>query len=344
MRKIFFILFVTLISILAVMSVGFPAGKKEVVPAEYKIAWFAPIPHPYFDAVKKGIESWEKDSGIIVKKLIGQEWTQKNENENVEALAAMGYKAFSIYPADPTAANGLYEELVNRGIYVVNFGAKTTEPTPASFYVGTDIRQAALDAAEKLCELMNYKGNILNVLEIIADANTILRKTAIEEVVAKYPNVHIIREVADITTVEEGMRKIQDALAAQIEEIDGIICTGFTITIATTSILSEFHRAHPEKYIHFVGIDDDPTVLKAIKEGLIDTTVAQNPWGTGYISVELCKRLLDGWTPKPGGYSVYAGHTFVTKDNVDKYFGELVDITKNIVKNLENKNMNPPKK
>jgi len=84
-------------------------------------------------------------------------------------------------------------------------------------------------------------------------------------------------------------------------------------------------------------------VLKAIREGLIDTTVAQNPWGTGYISVELCKRLLDGWTPKPDGYSVYAGHVFVTKRNIDTYFDELVNLTMDIGEGLENKNMNPPK-
>ena len=342
MRK-FLVLLLTVVFTTVFVWIGFAAGKKEAVTAEYRIAWFAPIPHPYFDSNKKGIESWEKDSGIEVRKVIGQEWTQKNENENVEALAAQEYKAFSIYPTDPTAANGLYEELVERGIYVINFGAKTTEPTPASFYVGTDIRQAALDAAEKLCELINYKGNILNVLEIIADANTILRKTAIEEVVAKYPDVNIIREIADMQTVEESMEKIQNALAAQIEEIDGIICTGFTTTIAATSILSEYHQEHPDRYIHFVGIDDDPTVLQAIREGLIDSTVAQNPWGTGYVGIELCKRLLDGWTRKPGGYAVYAGHVLVTKDNVDIYFDELVDLTMDIVDGIEKNNMNPPK-
>ena len=337
-----------LISILALvlttvfMSVAFASGKKEAAPAEYKISWFAPIPHPYFESVKGGIESWEEDNSIEVKKVLGQEWTQENENENVEALAAQGYEAFFIYPTDPTAANGLYEELVDRGIYVVNFGAKTTEPTPASFYVGTDIRQAALDGAEKLCELLNYKGNILNVLEVIADSNTILRKDAIEEVAAKYPDIHIIREIADMQTVEESMEKIQNALSAQVEEIDGIICTGFTTTIAATSILSEYHDTH-DRYIHFVGIDDDPTVLDAIKKGLIDTTVAQNPWGTGYVSAELCKRLLDGWTPKTGGYAVYAGHVLVTKDNVDTYFDELVDLTMDIVDGIEKNNMSPPK-
>lgn len=340
--KKFLILTLALVLTTVFMAVAFAGSKKEAAPAEYKISWFAPIPHPYFESVKGGIESWEEDTGIEVKKVLGQEWTQDNENENVEALAAQGYEAFFIYPTDPTAANGLYEELVDRGIYVVNFGAKTTEPTPASFYVGTDIRQAALDGAEKLCELLNYKGNILNVLEVIADSNTILRKDAIEEVAAKYPDIHIIREIADMQTVEESMEKIQNALSAQVEEIDGIICTGFTTTIAATSILSEFHDTH-DRYIHFVGIDDDPTVLDAIKKGLIDTTVAQNPWGTGYVSAELCKRLLDGWTPKTGGYAVYAGHVLVTKDNVDTYFDELVDLTMDIVDGIEKNNMNPPK-
>ncbi|MCK5610935.1 sugar ABC transporter substrate-binding protein [Candidatus Pacearchaeota archaeon] len=340
--KKFLILILALVLTTIFMAVAFAGGKKEAAPAEYKISWFAPIPHPYFESVKGGIESWEEDNGIEVKKVLGQEWTQENENENVEALAAQGYEAFFIYPTDPTAANGLYEELVDRGIYVVNFGAKTTEPTPASFYVGTDIRQAAFDGAEKLCELLNYKGNILNVLEVIADSNTILRKDAIEEVAAKYPDIHIIREIADMQTVEESMEKIQNALSAQVEEIDGIICTGFTTTIAATSILSEFHDTH-DRYIHFVGIDDDPTVLDAIKKGLIDTTVAQNPWGTGYVSAELCKRLLDGWTPKTGGYAVYAGHVLVTKDNVDAYFDELVDLTMDIVDSIEKNNMSPPK-
>ena len=324
------------------LSIACVGGRTEAAAAEYKISWFATMPHPYFESVKKGIEAWEKRAGIEVKKVIGQEWTQENENENVEALAAQGYKAFFIYPADPAAANGLYQELVDRGIHVVNFGAKTTEPTPASFYVGTDIRQAALDAAEKLCELMNYKGEILNVLEVLADSNTILRKDAIEEVVGKYPDIRIIREIADMQTVEDSMEKIQNALSAQIAEIDGIICTGFTTTMAATSILSEYHQSH-DRRIHFVGIDDDPTVLDAIKKGWIDTTLAQNPWGTGYVSAELCKRLLDGWTPKPDGYAVYAGHAFVTKDNADTYFEKLVKITMGIVDNLENKNINPPK-
>jgi ribose transport system substrate-binding protein len=193
--------------------------------ADYQIAWYAPMVHPYFDAVKKGVEAFEKDTGIEVLKQIGQEWTQDNQIQNVEALAAKGYNAFSIYPVDASATNGLYEELTDRGMYVVNFGTSTAQPTTASFAVATDVKDAAMVATEKADRIDGGKGNILNVLEVVEDANTILRKEGIEEVVAKYPDVHIIQEVAGIKTVEERTEKIQNAIAARINEIDGVVCT-----------------------------------------------------------------------------------------------------------------------
>ena len=47
---------------------------------------------------------------------------------------------------------------------------------------------------------MGNKGNIINVLEVLADANTILRKQGVEEAVAAHPGVRIIQEVGDIST------------------------------------------------------------------------------------------------------------------------------------------------
>lgn len=307
---------------------------QSVSAADYKIAWYAPMVHPYFDAVKKGVEAFEKDTGIEVLKQIGQEWTQDNQNQNVEALAAKGYNAFSIYPVDASATNGLYEELADRGIHVVSFGTSTLQPTTASFAVATDVKDAAMIATEKLIELMGGKGNILNVLEVVEDANTILRKEGIEEVVAKYPDVHIIQEVAGIQTVEEGTEKIQNAIAARINEIDGVVCTGYVITVAATTILKELHDSGG-KYIHFVGIDDDPLVLDAIRNGQIDATISQNPYGHGYITCTLLKYLLDGWKPKEDVYFVNAGIAVVTKENVDTYFDDILDVTKEILDSLE---------
>ena len=71
------------------------------------------------------------------------------------------------------------------------------------FAVATDTHAAATLAAEKLVELLGRRGKILNVLESLTDANTPVRKAAIEAVVAKYPDVQIIQTIGDVTTEQK---------------------------------------------------------------------------------------------------------------------------------------------
>ncbi len=311
--------------------------------ARKRIAWYALIVHPYFEEVRKGVVAFERDSGILVKTQIGQEATQDNENANVEALAAQGYRGFSIYPGDASAANGLYDELVANGAFVVSFGAPTATPTGASFCVATDVQKAAEKATEALIRFMGGRGKILNVLELVEDPNTVLRREGIEKEVARHGGVKIVQTVAGMSSFEESMAKIQDALSARIREIDGIICTGYTPTVAAATILSEWHQKAGNKRIHFVGIDTDEVVLKAIEAGQIDGTIAQNPHGHGYISCKLLSYLLDGWTRKKGAYFVDTGAILVTRDNLKTYREEVMAITESILAELDTKYLDPPK-
>lgn len=333
MRKLFMV-------VLALMVTGlvFANGNKEMDSKEKKIVWYASAVHPYFDSVQKGVEGFIKETGIEVKIQVGPDWTQDSQTQNVETLAAMGYTGFSIYPSDPSGANGLYEELTERGSYIVNFGTSTVKPTTASFAVATDVKYAAEVATEALIELMGGKGNILNVLEVVTDANTILRKQGVEEVVARYPDVNIIQEIGDMTSIEESMEKIENAMAANIDKLDGIICTGYTTTVAATTILSPYNQSGAKR-INFIGIDDDPVVLEAIKNGSIDGTIAQNPYGHGYLSCEIISLLMDGYTPKEGMYFVNAGLSLVTITNVDNFDTSLKIVTEQIKGTLRTKYM-----
>lgn len=318
------------------------SGQSADAPAAKKIVWYALMVHPYVEEVQKGVIGYERDTGVEIKRQIGQNWTQDNENANVEPLAAQGYKGFSLYPADASAANGLYEELVQNGAYVVSYGAPTTRPTPASFCVATDVRQAAMEATEALIGFMGGEGRILNVLELVEDPNTILRKEGVEAAVAKYPAVQIVQEIAGMESIETSTAKIQDALSARIAEIDGVICTGYTPTVAAATILSEWNQTPGNERIHFVGIDTDAVVLDAIRQGAIDATLSQNPYGHGYISCALLRYLLDGWRADPEHYFVNSGTVLVTQANVDTFADEVRAITARIMGELETKYLRPP--
>lgn len=301
-----------------------------------KMAWYATVPHTFFEDVRVGVEAFEKEFGIDVEKQVGPDWKQSSETENVEALAAMGYRLFSIYPTDPRGANALYEELVKEGCHFINFGANTFEPTKAEFYVGTDVKAAAITACEELIKSMDGKGNIINVLEILEDSNTTLRKQAIEEVVRKYPEVHIIEEVAGTKNVEEAVQKISDAISSNIDRVDGIICTGDTTSVGMAQVLSEYKKEGGTRKIHSIGINTDPIVVKAIKDGIIDKTIAQNSYGMGYISCLLLKYIREDWKSKDGSFiRIDTGIIIADKNNIDKIDNKLIKITEDIKTSLE---------
>ena len=334
---------IPLIVVLVLVVVVVLVKQKQTTQDIEPIAWYGMAPHPYISEVQAGAEAFEKDTGLAVRKVVGQEWSQDNENVNVEALSTKGHKAFSIFPGDPAGANGLFKLLRSKGQHVVAYGAQPNLPTPASFTVATDIRAAAMTAAEELIKMMGDKGKILNVLETVTDVNTKIRDKAINDVVNKYPDVEIVQTISDMTQVSEATNKIQSALAARANEIDGIITTGYNPTIASAAILTEWHKDTKHKKIRYIGIDTGATVIQAIRDGYIDATVAQNPFGHGYISCALLKMMLDGWTPKVDYQFVDAGFIVITKDNVDTYQKEISKITDSILTDLKVKYLSAPK-
>jgi ribose transport system substrate-binding protein len=310
-----------LFALIAVL-VGIP-GLAVAAPA--KLAWYVPAPHPYFDAVKVGVEAFEKEFKVEVKKQVGPDWNMDSQNTGMLALAADGYVYFAAYPADASASNGLYDEIVKRGGKVVNFGASTFEPTPASFAFMTDVKDAAMKAAEFVIGKMGKKGTLVNVLEVLEDPNTKLRKEGILEIAKKYPGVKVT-EVAGIKSEQEAVEKIEGAIAGAGGYVDGIITTGFVPTVALSKILADY-QGKGGKHISAVGIDDDPVILDAISKGFLDATIAQNPYGHGYLSMLAVKYMSEGYQPVPGTYKVNAGIAVVTKANVATYKGDLSKIT-----------------
>lgn len=329
---------VLLVVVIAIVVIKRGGATSEVEP----VVWYGMMPHPYITEVQGGAAAAEAATGTKILKVVGQEWTQDNENANIKALSTKGHKCFSIFPGDPAGANGLFGQLVRNGQHVIAYGAEPNLPTPASFTVATDIHQAATDACEELVQLMGGKGNILNVLETVTDVNTKVRDDAIIGVAAKYPGVTIVQTISDMSQVSVAKEKIQSALAARGEEIDGIITTGYNPTIAAAAVLTEWHADPDHKRIRYIGIDTGDTVMEAIRNGSIDATVSQNPFGHGYISCTILAKMAEGWSPREPYQFINAGHVIVTRDNIDTYADEIRALTDAIIADIETTYLQAP--
>jgi ribose transport system substrate-binding protein len=307
------------------------------------IVLYEPLPHPYCNAVGEGGKAYAKEHHIGVRVVVGQESTMANLNQNIESLFTVGHKAFAFIPVDPAGAKGLFARLKTAGRLTVAYGAQPEAGSETPFAVATDTKSAATLAAEKLVELMGRRGKVLNVLESLTDANTPIRKAAVESVIAKYPDVQIVQTVGDVTTEQKAREKIESALVARGDEVDGVICTGYTTTVAAATLLAEHNRKPGVKRIRFVGLDTDDRVLAAIRDGSVDMTLAQNPFGHGYISCALLDLMLQGWKPKADYQFVDAGCVPVTKENVDGFQAGIEAMTKTIVAELKTKYLSAPK-
>lgn len=336
------LLLITLAAFAAILGAIKLYQSKQGSSASEAIVLYEPLPHPYCTAVGRGAEAFAAETGVQVRIVVGQESTQANVNTNIESMYTLGYRAFSFYPVDPAGSKGLFSRLKQGGRFAVAYGAQPEAGTETPFAVATDTRSAARAAAQKLVALMGGQGRILNVLESLTDANTPIRKTAIEEVVAQHPGVRIIQTVGDVTTEQKAREKIESALVARGGEVDGIICTGYTTTVAAAMLLSEHNNKPGAKRIRFVGLDTDERVLAAIRDGSVDATIAQNPFGHGYISCAILDLLLKGWTPRAPYQFVDSGSVAVDRSNVDDFEPGIRELTRQIVADLKTKYLLAP--
>lgn len=323
------------IMVVAMLSFGllFAQGSTE---KEAKLAWFVPTAHPYFDEVEGGVDAFIADTGIEVKKLYGPDWEQTSQDEKLRALAADGYNYISTYPTSD-GASGVFSELIDSGMNVVGFGAQTTKKAEI-FCVATDVEQAAYDACQAVIDAMGGKGGVLNVLEVLSDPNTQARKRGIEKCIEDNPGVELVQEVAGIENIDQGQEKILSGVSANAGKIQGIVCTGNISSDACAIVLSDYYDRNPSAAkIYAIGIDTADTVMKAIEEDVMFATIAQNPYGHGYISLKLLQLLSEGYKKVPGTYFIDSGAVVVTKANIDSYSEDIKATTQRILGELTEK-------
>ena len=320
-----FLSFALVICLLLVCSAG--------ALAEAKYVWYFPAAHAYGDEVMGYVQPFVDETGIEVRTMIGSDWEQATEDANLQALVADGYTNISCYPSSDGAA-GLFDELKSFGVNVICFGAGTSQGTE-DFVVATDVEAAAYDACRYVIEAMGGTGGILNVLEVLTDTNTLKRKDGIDRCIAETDGVELVQEVAGINSIDEGVEKISSALYANLENINGIVCTGNQSSSAAVQVLDDYYARNPEaEKIYLVTIDTPEDVMNGIQSGVVYGTIAQNTFAHGYVPFKILTLMNDGYTKVEGKTFIDSGCVLVTKDNFDNFSEDLQKVTDKIIEDL----------
>ena len=306
-----------------------PAEEAGMKSTDVRVAIVPGGPHPYFLPMEDGLADAVKDFNLGPSEFKSPPaWELDAQNQLINSMVAQGFNAFGIFPGDANATNATVDELVAQGIPVLALAGCLNEPTKATFCFATDVGQSAYLGTKALIEAMGGKGKIIHGTGFLVDPNTQKRIDAVQRAVDETNGaVELVEVLADIDSQEEADKKINSFLAARGDEIDGIITTAYVPSVVAATAL----RNIGDKRIKMVGIDDDPIVLDAIRDGFVYGTMAQNPYGQAYVGAQVLSLLLTGCTYKSDAPSyIDSGTLLITKDNIDSYQEDLKELTKEI--------------
>lgn len=313
-------------------------------PAATRVALVPGGPHPYFAA-------WEQAGADAVRDFhlgaadykVPPSWTLSQQNDLISSLASQGYNAFLIFPGDPVGTRPMVAELADNGIPALALAGCLQDPSKVLFCMGTDTGNSAYLGTKALIKAMGGKGRIAHFTGFLVDPNTKLRMDNVAKAVAETNGaVTLEQTIADIDAPEPAQDKINAFLASQGSQIDGIVTTAWIPAVVSATAL----RKIGDKRIHMIGIDHDPVVLAAIKDGFVDGTMLQNPYGQGYIGSYVMGRLAAGckvndkapWaTTAQTTRFIDSGTALAGPAEVDHYLDTMRAVTKSLLADFDKK-------
>lgn len=321
-----------------VASMAVVAGGQGEKKADNKFACVGVL-HPFFDPMGVATKDYMTTTGTPTEYRATQHFDMEEENVIIDGMKALKFNAFALWPGHPNSVNATITELKKEGIPVILVGGQAKLPTDAALCIATDVAKSAATGTELLIKAMGGKGNIVNLLGELSDPNTLLRKAAIEGVIAKYPNVKLLQEISSVDSFEAAESKIGSFLSARGKEVDGMISTAYVASVVNAGLLTEIG----DKRIKFIGIDDDPKVLTAIKAGYVTGTMSQAPYGQAYLALTGLALLRSGYTVKEGKYFIDSGSFLIDANNADTYKDQIKQDTTRIAKTFKDEYFNPPR-
>lgn len=178
-------------------------------------------------------------------------------------------------------------------------------------YISTDNRKGGEIAAERLAEIIGGKGNVAILGVKKGSVSTDEREDGFQSVIKnKYPNIKIVDFLYGEADRAKSADKAEDIITRH-PDLNGIFASNESSAVGA---LRAINVKAVQGKVKLVGFDSSPDLVAAVKGGIIDSLVVQDPYKMGYEGV---KAVLNKKAGKPVERRLDTGVELVKKDNLD---------------------------
>nr|2IOY_A Chain A, Periplasmic sugar-binding protein [Caldanaerobacter subterraneus subsp. tengcongensis]2IOY_B Chain B, Periplasmic sugar-binding protein [Caldanaerobacter subterraneus subsp. tengcongensis] len=243
--------------------------------------------NPFFVTLKNGAEEKAKELGY---KIIVEDSQNDSSKElsNVEDLIQQKVDVLLINPVDSDAVVTAIKEANSKNIPVITID-RSANGGDVVCHIASDNVKGGEMAAEFIAKALKGKGNVVELEGIPGASAARDRGKGFDEAIAKYPDIKIVAKQAADFDRSKGLSVMENILQAQ-PKIDAVFAQNDEMALGAIKAIEAANR----QGIIVVGFDGTEDALKAIKEGKMAATIAQQPALMGSLGVEMADKYLKG--------------------------------------------------
>lgn len=273
------------LAVLAIFVLSLPA-----LAAEKTVGMvISTLNNPFFVTLKEGAEDVAGQKGI---KLIVLD-AQDDSARMTSAMEDLIQKKVDIICVNPTDANAVVPSILKANqadipVLTIDRGAAGGKIV---CHIASDNVAGGRMAGEFLAQSLDGKGKVVELVGIPGTSAARDRGQGFHEAMDAAEGLEIVASQTADFNRDKGLKVFENILQAQ-PEIDGVFAHNDEMILGAIAAAEAAGR----KGIVFVGFDAIDDALKAVEEGRLTGTVAQQPRVMGELAVEKAVAFLDGET------------------------------------------------
>ncbi|MBI2843342.1 MAG: sugar-binding protein [Armatimonadetes bacterium] len=298
-------------------SCGRQSTTRTEASKRVKVALVANCTDDFWVIARAGMKQAEKDFNVDADLRLPTSATAAEQKALVENVLAAGTSGVAISPMNPANQRDLLDYIASK-VHLVCMDSD--DPGSKRIcYIGTSNVPAGREVGNILCRSLPNGGKVMLFIGNLEATNAPERIRGVKEAI-KGSKIQILGVRTDDTDHAKAKANAEDTLTKH-PDISGLVGLWSYNAPACAEAVK---AAGKVGMIKIVSFDQDEATLRGIKDGVIEATVAQNPYMIAYESVRVLAALARGEDPKiPNNQIIDTGVTLVDKSNVDSFWRDL---------------------
>ncbi|KAF5997108.1 substrate-binding domain-containing protein [Streptomyces sp. WAC00263] len=267
--------------------------------------------NPFFVQIKSGAQQEAKKLGVDLTVTDAQNDASQQANQ-LQNFTSSGLGSIIVNPVDSDAAGPAVRSANKAGIPVVGVDRGVNKADTAALVASDNIAGGKL-GAKAMAEKLGGKGKIVILQGLAGTSASRERGAGFAEGLKAYPGIEVVaRQPADFDRTK-GLDVMTNLLQAH-PDIQGVFAENDEMALGAVKALG----SKAGTSVSVIGFDGEPDGLKAVKDGTMYASVAQQPKELGRIAVENALHAAEGKTVEK---TVMVPVKVVTKENVSGFGG-----------------------